>query len=568
MRSSKKLFFFLAFLQVDKFIFLVSSFVIRNNALKCKPLPMTTSSNSPEELKEKPARLSRSERKALEREKKHVNHARKQHNYRNRVLNRQDDGTPYSLHSNAIPRLTKDSTVGEVIRSIKRAQNIRDHHDIENIGRFLMEEVDEGFAYGYTGSLLARLAVAALHISDHEIARRAINVRRVTYRSSLLPMESAALIRGLARVHNITDAMELLEDELSIPMKGTPLNSTENKDKIKYRASACASLASRHFFEGDASKAIHLCNLLVELGPIVREARIDATDIDMPWLRVIQGAHQCEKARRDGAVKEEEEALLPCNLVYAVLNAMATFPSDNDDRIYEAVSNALVRRTVFITGAVDMSGMPPADRGEVAFIGRSNVGKSSLVNMVTNRRSLAFTSKRPGKTQQFNFFAVNDKPEREREIKYGDELGGTPDLDTFYIVDLPGFGFAKVSSEQRKQWSDMTADYLQSRKTLKVVFHLVDSRHGPIDEDLRIMEQIGKSLPKRVAYVVVLTKADKNVKDTKKTQGRVSNDVMNLLRDAMKKANVGKTPVLVTSANTKMGRDDMWRYIKLAAEDN
>lgn len=147
-------------------------------------------------------------------------------------------------------------------------------------------------------------------------------------------------------------------------------------------------------------------------------------------------------------------------------------------------------------------------------------------------------------------------------------MGGTPDLDTFYIVDLPGFGFAKVSSEQRKQWSDMTAHYLQNRKSLKVLFHLVDSRHGPIDEDVRIMEQIGESLPKRVTYVVVLTKADKNVKDIRKKSGRVSNDVMNLLSDAMKKANVGKAPVLVTSAQTKLGRDDMWRYIKLAAEDN
>jgi len=75
---------------------------------------------------------------------------------------------------------------------------------------------------------------------------------------------------------------------------------------------------------------------------------------------------------------------LPCNLVYSVLNAMATFPSDNNDQTYEALSNALVRRTVFVTGAVTVEGIPEADRGEVVFIGRSNVGKSSLVNMVSS----------------------------------------------------------------------------------------------------------------------------------------------------------------------------------------
>ncbi|EED91354.1 predicted protein, partial [Thalassiosira pseudonana CCMP1335] len=173
---------------------------------------------------------------------------------------------------------------------------------------------------------------------------------------------------------------------------------------------------------------------------------------------------------------------------------MIAFPSENKDGTFEALCNALVRRTVFVTGAVGMDGCPEADRGEVAFIGRSNVGKSSLVNMLTNRKSLAFTSKTPGKTQQFNYFAVNDKPELARQIRYG-------------------FGFAKVPQKQRQQWSDFMEQYFEQRETLRIVFHLIDARHGPTDEDSNIMKKVSTILgSKKAQYVIILTKADKNVK--------------------------------------------------------
>jgi GTP-binding protein len=109
-------------------------------------------------------------------------------------------------------------------------------------------------------------------------------------------------------------------------------------------------------------------------------------------------------------------------------------------------------------------------------------------------------------------------------------------------------------------------EYLGKRRTLKVVFHLVDGRHGPIDEDARIMKQVGESLQKNVAYVVVLTKADKNVKSTsKKNAGKVAIDV-NRVRETMRANKVGNAPIIVTSAETKLGRDDIWRYLRLAAE--
>lgn len=152
-------------------------------------------------------------------------------------------------------------------------------------------------------------------------------------------------------------------------------------------------------------------------------------------------------------------------------------------------------------------------------------------------------------------------------MRFGDKIEGQRDADSFYIVDLPGFGFAKVPEQQRKEWAQFMAEYLANRKTLKIVFHLVDGRHGPIDEDATIMRQVGESLPKNVAYVVVLTKADKNVKSaSKKNQGKVSNDVINDVRETMKSNKVGNAPIIVTSSETKLGRDDLWRYLKLAAE--
>jgi len=518
-------------------------------------------------------KLTRPERKALERERKdqrkNKNHRRHNFEDRAKVLAAPNEGR-FDLHSTRIPSLSKEtSTADDVLKAIKRAQNLHDIHDIRAIARFLLEEVDERFAYGYRGSLLARLAVAALHMQEHNLARRAMDERHTNHRIGMLPMESAAIIRGLLRVHNVTDALEVLEDELSLPLQGTPMDNDENKARITHRALSLASIASRHFYEGEPSLAVKACACMAELGPIVRSAGITAEQLNLPWTRIIQGAAQCESGRRDGSVVpcEGVDVDLPCNLVYAVLNAMTTFPALNDDRTYEALSNSLVRRVVFLTGAVHMEGCPDADRGEAAFIGRSNVGKSSLVNMVTNRKSLAYTSKTPGKTQQFNFFAVNDKPDREREIKYGDVIVGEKDPDSFNIVDLPGFGFAKVPDHIRRDWSEFMSQYITTRKTLRVLFHLVDARHGPTEEDSKIMKLVGEVLPRRVTYVVVLTKADKNVKGASKgNAGKVTQEVMQKVRDTMKQCKVGNAPVILTSAETKLGRDDLWRFLSRAAE--
>jgi hypothetical protein len=152
------------------------------------------------------AKKSRPERKAQERAKKQISKKPK-------------GKTRYKLNSNNIMALTKQSTADDVLQAIKRAQKQHDKHDLHVIASFLLDEVGESFAYGYRGSLLSRLAVAAMHMNDNDCARNAIQVRRTEYRPSMLPMESAAIIRGLLRLHNMTDALEVLDDELCLPLE-------------------------------------------------------------------------------------------------------------------------------------------------------------------------------------------------------------------------------------------------------------------------------------------------------------------------------------------------------------
>jgi GTP-binding protein len=527
--------------------------------------------------------------------------SRRKHNYSQRQPVLESSPGPnegrYDLHSTALPTLIPDTTsADDVIRAIKRAQNLHDVHDLRAIKRFIVEQASESFAYGFRGSMLARLAVAALHINATDLAEQALRARsECTSATARLPLESAAIVRGLLRTHNVTAALRLLEDELPLPLESQVENWGDARiyEQLIFRASALASVASRHFFEGEPAMAVLACHQMARVGPLLRKSKnaaassgisssaLSQENVKLPWERLLNGAGQCESARRGGLLKSLSSSnaneariplpkgeQLPCNVAYSVLNAMTTFPSvENSDRLYELLANVLVRRVIFVAGAVTMEGCPVPDRGEAAFIGRSNVGKSSLVNMITNRKSLAFTSKRPGKTQQYNFFAVNDKPGREKEVKYGDIVDGERDLDSFYLVDLPGFGYAKVSDQLKEQWAALMKDYISNRSSLRVLFHLIDARHGPSTEDAAIMRLVRDCLPSFATYVVVLTKADKNVKSAStKNSGKVSRDVMNAVTDSMRENGVGHAPVILSSAETKLGRDDVWRYLRLAAE--
>ncbi len=144
-----------------------------------------------------------------------------------------------------------------------------------------------------------------------------------------------------------------------------------------------------------------------------------------------------------------------------------------------------IRSAKYLISSPKVEGCPKPDKPEYAFIGRSNVGKSSLINMLTNQSKLAKTSASPGKTQLINHFIIND---------------------SWYLVDLPGYGYAKVSQSQRASWEKMIANYLQKRENLVTVFVLIDSRHGPQELDLEFLRKLGNW---GIPFNMIFTKADK-----------------------------------------------------------
>lgn len=136
-------------------------------------------------------------------------------------------------------------------------------------------------------------------------------------------------------------------------------------------------------------------------------------------------------------------------------------------------------------GAVSLATLPPGGKPEVAFAGRSNVGKSSLLNALTNRKNLARSSNTPGRTRELNFFDLDEK---------------------LMLADLPGYGYARASKSAIAQWSALTRDYLRGRASLRRVFVLVDSRHGLKESDVAVMDMLDEAA---AVYQVVLTKLDK-----------------------------------------------------------
>ena len=156
-----------------------------------------------------------------------------------------------------------------------------------------------------------------------------------------------------------------------------------------------------------------------------------------------------------------------------------------DEEALEAARVFFAHPVNFLMGAVAMDGLPPTDLPEVAFAGRSNVGKSSLINAVTGRLHLARASTAPGRTREINFFVADD---------------------TLRLVDLPGYGFAKVSRGEKNKFQNLGRAYLRGRPNLKRAYLLIDSRHGLKDVDLEAMEAFDLAA---VSYQIVLTKADK-----------------------------------------------------------
>jgi GTP-binding protein len=174
-------------------------------------------------------------------------------------------------------------------------------------------------------------------------------------------------------------------------------------------------------------------------------------------------------------------------------------PSFSDDQI-EAGRLLFSGSAEFVMGVVDLAGLPPADRLEVCFAGRSNVGKSSLINALTGRAKLARASTEPGRTRELNYFDISE--------------------GRLFLVDLPGFGYAQVSKTQVAAWTKLIRAYLRGRPSLRRVFLLVDSRRGLMDTDTEIMDLLDGAA---VNYQIILTKVDKVPKpEVEKTAAAVS----------------------------------------------
>ncbi|NCB49853.1 MAG: YihA family ribosome biogenesis GTP-binding protein [Alphaproteobacteria bacterium] len=199
------------------------------------------------------------------------------------------------------------------------------------------------------------------------------------------------------------------------------------------------------------------------------------------------------------------------------------------------VTNAQVKtlfsaECTFVKGVVDVEGFPKPFLNEVAFIGRSNVGKSSLINALVGKRGLARTSNTPGRTQEINFFNLGEK---------------------ILLVDLPGYGYAKAPQKKVGEWNAFIFAYLKGRVPLRRAFLLIDSRHGVLKKDEEAMDVLDKSA---VPYQMILTKVDK-IKESHLAKIRVS-------VEALKSKHPALFPeILATSSEKKIGLEDVRREI-------
>ena len=207
-----------------------------------------------------------------------------------------------------------------------------------------------------------------------------------------------------------------------------------------------------------------------------------------------------------------------------------------------------IRSLTLACTEVDLGRLPHAPFPEIAVSGRSNVGKSSLLNKILGRKNIARTSKEPGKTRTINFFLVNDR---------------------FYLVDLPGYGYAKFAAEMRKKWKRLILEYFETRESIGGVVQLVDSRHPPMKDDLMMM---GKLVEESRPFIIALTKADKvprgqRQKTLKVLREHLGGVKLRLLAD--RRPETGSAgpesesglPVLFFSAKTGEGTNALWRWI-------
>ncbi len=218
----------------------------------------------------------------------------------------------------------------------------------------------------------------------------------------------------------------------------------------------------------------------------------------------------------------------------------------------------IITKAVYLISSPTYEKCPAPDRPEYAFIGRSNVGKSSLINMLCNNQKLAKTSVNPGKTQMINHFEIEssltfaNKKKHQNVTAPLSTRGEGQGVRAWYLVDLPGYGYAKISQSSRRRWEQMIENYLRKRENLANVFVLIDVRHQPQKIDLEFINQLGKW---EIPFTLVFTKADKE------KPAFVERNIKSFL-DVMRKTWQFLPQHFVTSALKKTGRSEILKFIE------
>ena len=182
-----------------------------------------------------------------------------------------------------------------------------------------------------------------------------------------------------------------------------------------------------------------------------------------------------------------------------------------------------IKRAEYVKGAVEMHQYPEDKIPHVVLVGKSNVGKSSFINCITNNFKLARISDRPGKTRLINFYKLND---------------------AFFVVDVPGYGYARVSKEEQQKWAEMMDEFLSTHKSISLIIHIIDIRHAPSSQDIQMSEWIAHS---DIPFIIMATKADKIARSQWKTQSDLIRTHLNLPENIL---------VIPFSSVTRVGRKE------------
>lgn len=460
-----------------------------------------------------------------------------------------------------IVSITSTTTEAEIINNFKELRKSSSH-------KKLLDMVKESSTYGLLNLSLVKSALKNLQMMNRtDLGNQVFD----SYQSSRTtqsmiqelmaePESTGFVLKWFCRVGNMTIVESLVEALGIVLPTSTEIPSDSRMERLLIASSRAENRTVQEFYQfyfadiltqvclgycacGQFSRALSCLQLMVHHGMSME------LEISRKILKIF---------------------LRESNVVFArtAIRQLLAVGAVHDHESLQLAVNSFMRNIEFIKGAVSMKTLPPEKYGEVAFIGRSNVGKSSLINAISNRKQLAFTSKVAGKTSEFNYFEVTGF------------VGAQKEENKFYLIDLPGVGYAQKSKDKRSVWSTLMNEFTKQRRTLRCIFHLIDSRHGVLDADDECFDLLAE-LPEHVQYVVVFTKVDKLrsselLMSTYRTQAHITVDnsssdaenheeplplervpvarnVYESVQRKLRSVTTRRIPLLYTSSETKLG---------------